>query len=68
MVLRLPGSWHRKDMIFFLLIAVLFTAVAPLVGVAKKIIVAGTKFRDTSMAGPLGGAADRSGSGHHRSW
>jgi hypothetical protein len=68
MVLRLPGSWHRKDPNFFLLIAVLFTTVAPLVGVARKILAAGTKFRDTSMAGPLGGAADRSGSDHHRSW
>jgi hypothetical protein len=28
--------------------------VAPLVGVARKILAAGTKFRDTSMAGPWG--------------
>jgi hypothetical protein len=41
---------------------------APLVGVARKILAAGTKFSDTLMAGPLGGAAGRSGSGHHRSW
>jgi hypothetical protein len=68
MVLRLPGSWHRKDpkkifmsLHFSLLVAVLFTMVAPLVGVARKILVAGTKFSDTppselatSMAGPSG--------------
>jgi hypothetical protein len=81
MVLRLPGSWHRKDLDFFvslhfsLLVVVLFTAVAPLVGVARKILAVGTKFSDTlpaelatSMAPPLGGATGRSGNGHHWSW
>jgi hypothetical protein len=32
----------------------MFTAVAPLVGVARKILVTDTKFSETSMAGPLG--------------
>jgi hypothetical protein len=37
-----------------LLLVVMFTAVPPLVGVAKKILAAGTKFSQTSTAGPLG--------------
>jgi hypothetical protein len=32
----------------------MFTAVAPLVGAARIILAAGTKFRQTSMVGPLG--------------
>jgi hypothetical protein len=73
-----PGILHRKDLNFFftetlasifspscLLVVVLFTTVAPLVGVARKILAAGTKFSETSMADPLGGAGGRSGSGHH---
>jgi hypothetical protein len=40
----------------------------PLVGVARKILAAGTKFSETSMAGPLGAAVKRSSSSHHRSW
>jgi hypothetical protein len=40
----------------------------PLVGVARKILVAGTKFSEKSMAGPLGGAVSSSGGGHHQSW
>jgi hypothetical protein len=46
--------WRNSCLHFSLLVAVLFTAVAPLVGVARKILMAGTKFSDTSMAGPLG--------------
>jgi hypothetical protein len=49
-----------------LLVVVMFTAVPLLVGVARKILAAGTKFSETSMAGPLGGAVGRSRSGHHR--
>jgi hypothetical protein len=57
-----PGFLHHKDLIFFppnsclhfspnyLLVVVMFTAVAPLVGVARKILAAGTKFSETSMA------------------
>jgi hypothetical protein len=60
-----PGSLHRKDPNFFfhqtpasifppncLAVVVMFTAVAPLVDVGRKILAAGTKFSDTSMAGP----------------
>jgi hypothetical protein len=36
----------------------------PLVGVARKILAIGTKFNQTSMAGPWG-AAGSSDSGHH---
>jgi hypothetical protein len=39
----------------------------PLVGVIRKILVAGTMFSETSMVGPLGVAVGRSGSGHHKS-
>jgi hypothetical protein len=41
-----------RDVAF--LVVVMFTAVAPLVGAARIILVTGTKFRQTSMAGPLG--------------
>jgi hypothetical protein len=37
-----------------LLVVVMFTAVAPLVGVARKILMTCTKFSEMSMAGPLG--------------
>jgi hypothetical protein len=36
------------------LVAVMFTAVAPLIVVTSKILVTGTKFSETSMVGPLG--------------
>jgi hypothetical protein len=51
-----------------LFVVVMFTVVAPLVGVARKILAAGTKFSKMLMAGPLGGAVGWSGSGQHRSW
>jgi hypothetical protein len=37
-----------------LLVVAVFTAMAPLVGVARKILATDTKFYQTSMAGPLG--------------
>jgi hypothetical protein len=39
----------------------------PLVGVTRKILMIGTKFNQTSMIGPLGGAVGISGSSHHQS-
>jgi hypothetical protein len=61
-----PGfSAPQGPEIFF--IAVLFTVVASLVGVARKILVAGSKLA-MSMADPLEGAVGRSSSGHHQSW
>jgi hypothetical protein len=39
----------------------------PLVGVAKKILAAGTKFNQMSMASPPGGSAGIFGSSQHRS-
>jgi hypothetical protein len=49
-----------------LLLVVVFTIVT-LVGVTRKILAIGTKFNQTSMAGPLGDATGCSDSGHHRS-
>jgi hypothetical protein len=37
----------------------------PLVGAARIILVAGTKFRQMLMVGPLAGAGGRFDSGHH---
>jgi hypothetical protein len=37
-----------------LLVVVMFTTVAPLVGVTRKILVVGIMFSKTSMAAPLG--------------
>jgi hypothetical protein len=64
-----PGPWHCKDpKIFFHKTCIACSSSVyhggPLVGVARKILVTGTKFNQTSMAGPLGRAAGSSVSGH----
>jgi hypothetical protein len=58
----LPSPFHYAA----LLVVVMFTTVTPLVGVIRKIMAAGTKYRQTSMAAP-GGAVGMSGSSRHRS-
>jgi hypothetical protein len=50
-----------------LVVVVMFTAVVILVGVARKILAAGTKFSQMSTAVPLGATVGMSDSGHHRS-
>jgi hypothetical protein len=67
MVLRLLGSWHREDPNFFWWNSCLhfstklltcsgnvYCGAPPSIGVARKILAAGTKFSDVSMAGPSG--------------
>jgi hypothetical protein len=62
--------WYRKNPeIFFCETCIACSSGVyrggPLVGVARKILVIGTKFNQTLMIGLLGGAVGISGSSHH---
>jgi hypothetical protein len=61
---KLLPSLFREVALF---VVVMFTAVAILVGVARKILAAGTKFSQMSTAAPLGATVGMSDSGHHQS-